>query len=204
MTILSASKSPTCLGTSPHLTNRQSSNIRSNPIRAKTFHDNVSFCESQALTEATTPATQMTSHGNAGGFFRRSNFIVNTLRSAISTCNLCKGTRDVGDEIRQIRDEILASQNRLENCILARLEARLELFDSRLAHLEIRIHGLYTRQLQIIYNIIIFVSQSLSFHVSSNTISALEVQNEEKLRAELTLRSEPVPEMYDDNDGKCK
>jgi hypothetical protein len=50
MTILSASKSPTYLGTSLHLTNRQSSNIRSSPIRAKTYHDDFSFCESQALT----------------------------------------------------------------------------------------------------------------------------------------------------------
>jgi hypothetical protein len=35
-------------------------------------------------------------------------------------------------------------------------------------------------------------------------ISALEVQNEEKRRAKLTLSSQPVPEMYGDNDGKCK
>jgi hypothetical protein len=33
-------------------------------------------------------------------------------------------------------------------------------------------------------------------------ISALEVQNDENLRAE--LGSEPVPEMYVDNDGKCR
>jgi hypothetical protein len=139
MTILSASKSPTCLDTSPYLTNRQSSNVRSNPIGAKTFHDDVSFCESQALTEATTPAAQMTSHGNAGGFFRSGNFIVNALRSAISACNLCKKT-----------DEILASQNRLDSR-LDRVESRLDLIDSRLAHLEIRIHGKYPRQLQILY-----------------------------------------------------
>jgi hypothetical protein len=35
-------------------------------------------------------------------------------------------------------------------------------------------------------------------------ISALEVQNEKKRRAKLTLSSEPVPEMYIDNNGNCK
>jgi hypothetical protein len=144
------------------------------------------------VTEVTTPATQMASHGNAGDFFRSDNFIVNALRSAISACNLCKGTRDVRDEIRGvIRDEI----NLLENRIRDENREFRELVDSR-------IHGKYPRQLQIIYNMIIFVSQSLSFHVSSNMISALEVQNDENLRAE--LGSEPVPEMYVDNDGKCK
>jgi hypothetical protein len=143
MAILSASKSPTCLDTSPALTNRQSSNIRSNPTKAKTFHEDCSFCESQALTEATTPAAQMTSHGNAGGCFRRGNFIVNALRSAISACNLCKKI-----------DEILASQNRIFaelDSRLDRVESRLDLIDSRLAHLEIRVHSKYPRQLQILY-----------------------------------------------------
>jgi hypothetical protein len=197
MAILSASKSPTCLDTSPYLTNRQSSNIRSNPTKAKTFHDDCSFCESQALTEATTPAAQMTSHGNAGGFFRRGNFIVNALRSAISACNLCKKARDfraeIRNDLREFRDEICNDLREFRD------EIR-EIFES----LEIRIHGMYTRHLQIKYNISIFVSQSLSFHVSSNMISALEVQNEEKRRAKLTLSSEPVPEMYDDNGGKCE
>jgi hypothetical protein len=102
------------------------------------------------VTEVATPAAQMTSHGNAGGFFRTDNFIVNALRSAISACNLCKGTRDVRDEIRQFRDEILASQNRLENRIRDEIREIRELVDSR-------IHGKYPRQLQIIYNIIIFL-----------------------------------------------
>jgi hypothetical protein len=153
------------------------------------------------VTEVATPAAQMTSHGNAGGFFRTDNFIVNALRSAISACNLCKGTRDVRDEIRGvIRDEINLLENRIrdENREFREIIAsQNRLFDSRM-------HGKYPRQLQIIYNIIIFVSQSLSFHVSSNMISALEVQNEKRLRAKLALRSEPVPEMYDVDDGKCK
>jgi hypothetical protein len=155
MAILSASKSPTCLDTSPHLTNRQSSNIRSNPTKAKNFHEDCSFCESEALTEVTTPAAQMTSHGNAGDFFCRGNFILNALRSAISACNLCKKARDFRDEIRneihdeirnvlrEIRDEIRNDLREIRNEIL-------EIFET----LEIRIHGMYTRQLQIIYNTI--------------------------------------------------
>jgi hypothetical protein len=155
MAILSASKSPKCLDASPYLTNHQSSNIRSNPKKAKTFYDDVSFCESQALTEATTPATQMTSHGNARGFFRRGNFIVNALRSAISACNLCKKARDFHDEIRNdlrdFRDEIRNDLREFSDEIRGVIRNEiLESFES----LEIRIHGMYTRQLQIIYNTI--------------------------------------------------